>query len=90
VQSNSEIKNEVGGLSDSRLLPLWGTGIGTDPEDDSLDYATITMIVKGNKKYKEVSVYLEKKSGDAVWTVDTNRINLDVSSAKNKSEFLNW
>lgn len=67
LQSDSRIQNEVGDIKGFGLIPTGSVQVSTINGIES-GHATFEIIVRGSKKYKDVTVDLQKTSGNS-WTV---------------------
>jgi hypothetical protein len=69
LQNNNDIKNEVGAVTGFGLIPTGGIQKSTDSQGESGN-AAITLTVKGDKKFKDVIIYLVKSPDTTAWVVN--------------------
>jgi hypothetical protein len=69
LQNNDDIKNEVGNVTGFGLIPTGGIQKSTDSQGESGN-AAITMTVKGDKKFKDLIIYVVKRPDTTAWVVD--------------------
>lgn len=69
LQNNSNIKNEIGTVTGFGLIPTGGIQKSTDSQGESGN-AAITLTVKGDKKFKDVIIYVIKRPDTTAWVVD--------------------
>jgi hypothetical protein len=68
IINNSELINELGEIKGFGLIPTGGIQVSSDSNGEQ-GSASVNMIVKGRKKYVEVTVILNK-SVDSDWKVE--------------------
>lgn len=66
---NKNLKAEVGNIQGFGLIPIGGTENSEDTSGRVEGYAEINLIVKGDKKFKDVTIYLIKQSDSPEWEV---------------------
>lgn len=59
---NESLRNEIGIIKGYSLVPL-GQITLTEAKEEKMGSATLNFILKGEKKYRQVKVYLEKEAG---------------------------
>lgn len=69
LQNNDDIKNEVGNVTGFGLIPTGGIQKSTDSQGESGN-AAITLTVKGDKKFKDLIIYVVKRPDTTAWVVD--------------------
>ena len=69
LQNNSDIKNEVGNVTGFGLIPTGGIQKSTDSQGESGN-AAITLTIKGDRKFKDVIIYVVKNPDTTAWLVD--------------------
>jgi uncharacterized protein with PQ loop repeat len=69
LQNNDDIKNEVGDVTGFGLIPTGGIQKSTDSQGESGN-AAITLTIKGDKKFKDVIIYVVKRPDTTSWVVD--------------------
>ena len=67
LNENSEIKNEIGNINDFSIIPLGKISVNKKNGDES-GKATLKLILKGEKAYKKVTLYLQK-TADSNWKI---------------------
>lgn len=68
IKNNSELINELGEIKAFGLIPTGGIQVSRDSNGEQ-GSASLNMIIKGRKKYREVTVFLNK-SVDSDWKVE--------------------
>ena len=65
---NSVLKSEVGNITEFRVIPTGNIQKKINAHGES-GSATINLIVKGNKKFKDITIYVVKRVENPGWTV---------------------
>jgi hypothetical protein len=69
LRANNDIRAEIGNVTGFGLIPTGGIEERTDSNGESGN-ATINLTVKGDRKYKDITIYLSKSSGSPEWKVE--------------------
>ena len=69
IKDNQELIEEIGNVKGFGLIPTGGIQKTTDSQG-TYGSATINLTVKGEKKYKDVTVYVVKYADQPEWTVE--------------------
>jgi asparagine N-glycosylation enzyme membrane subunit Stt3 len=69
VLGNPEIKAEVGEIKTFTLIPIGSIEMGTNAEG-SYGNAVINVLIKGDKAFKDLSIYVVKDIDKAEWVVE--------------------
>lgn len=68
ILNNKELKKEIGNVTGFGLIPIGGIQKNSDSNGES-GYATINLIVKGELKYIDLTIYVEKNTDSEEWIV---------------------
>jgi hypothetical protein len=69
VLNNAEIKAEMGEIKAFTLIPIGSIEMGTNAEGD-YGNAVINVLVKGDKTFKDLTIYVVKDIDNAEWVVE--------------------
>jgi asparagine N-glycosylation enzyme membrane subunit Stt3 len=69
VLSSTEIKAEVGEIKAFTLIPIGSIEMGTNAEGD-YGNAVINVLIKGDKAFKDLTIYVVKDIDQAEWVVE--------------------
>jgi FtsH-binding integral membrane protein len=69
LRNDSSLRAEIGTIRGFSIIPQGGLSKSTENGKDS-GAATITLIVKGEKKFKEVTVFVVKYEDQQEWVVE--------------------
>lgn len=69
IKNNEQLTEEIGTVEGFGLMPTGGIQKTTDSQG-TYGSATISLTVKGEQKYKDVTVYVVKYADQPEWTVE--------------------
>lgn len=69
IQGNEQLNNEIGSVQGFWLMPMGGVEKTTD-SNGTYGSATINLIVKGQRKFRDVTVYVVKYADQDDWIVE--------------------
>jgi hypothetical protein len=69
VGDNAKLKMEIGSVHGFGLVPTGGIQKATDSSGE-YGSATINLIAKGEKKFKDITVYVVKNADSSYWNVE--------------------
>ncbi|MCA6437454.1 MAG: hypothetical protein IM600_10125 [Bacteroidetes bacterium] len=70
LKNNQVLSSEIGNINSFSLIPLGGIQKSTDSNGES-GYATINLTVKGDLKFKDLTIYISKAPDSNEWLVDS-------------------
>ncbi len=68
VMNDRKLQGEIGTINSLSIVPLGGISKSSNAGKDS-GYATLTLILKGEKKFKEVTIAVAKSEDQEGWVV---------------------
>ncbi len=69
IQGNEQLNNEIGSVQGFGVMPMGGVEKTTD-SNGTYGSATINLIVKGQRKFRDVTVYVVKYADQDDWIVE--------------------
>jgi hypothetical protein len=69
LNNDAKLKTEIGNINGFGLIPTGGIQKTTDSTGE-YGSATINLTVKGDKKFKDITVYVVKYAGSPEWKVE--------------------
>ena len=68
VQTNEDLRHELGEIKGISIVPSYAIEYNTKASGEN-SKALIQLIVKGNRRFADLTAYLEKVEGQTQWTV---------------------
>ena len=86
IKDNQQLTDEIGNVESFGLIPTGGIQKATDSQG-TYGSATINLTVKGEKKYKDITVYVVKYADQPEWRVVLFRIGGRVCGATGRRPY---